>query len=83
MVARERERGLRREERCIYVGEAAEVIAQACVTENGLVLQEPTVPSHDLHRVDSESLIRVGSHDLPIGLLTLMREAHEQFVAHL
>lgn len=53
--ATERERGVRREERCIRLGEAAEVVAEALATEDGLVLREPQRPSEQLHRVDSLS----------------------------
>lgn len=58
LIAHERERGLRREERCIGIGEECEVVGEACITETeGLVLREPTRPSELLHRVDSQGLL--------------------------
>merc|ERR550525_406828 len=57
MIATERERGMRRQERCIQVGERVDVLAEARLQEGGqgVVLQEPSRPSSELHRIDSES----------------------------
>jgi len=57
LVATERERGIRREERCLRMGEEGELVGEACITEHGLVLREPRLPSEMLHRVDSEGLL--------------------------
>eukprot|EP00931_Biecheleriopsis_adriatica_P115550 TRINITY_DN91336_c0_g1_i1.p1 TRINITY_DN91336_c0_g1~~TRINITY_DN91336_c0_g1_i1.p1 ORF type:complete len:492 (-),score=80.38 TRINITY_DN91336_c0_g1_i1:8-1294(-) len=58
MVGYERERGTRREEHCIEDGETVEVVAEASLTEEGLVLQEPQRPWEELHRIDSVELLQ-------------------------
>lgn len=60
-----RERGTRREERTLQVGDACEVVGEACITERGLVLREPRLPSDVLHRVDSEGLLGDRPSSLP------------------
>merc|ERR1712048_930301 len=57
LVGHERERGIRREERCINLDESLEIVGEACKTEDYLVLRDLTVPSDNLHRIDSDGFI--------------------------
>lgn len=56
----ERERGVRREERLLRVGERLEVLGEASVARGSLVIRAPSLPSEQLHRLQS----------LPFGGLT-------------
>eukprot|EP00928_Gymnodinium_smaydae_P037112 TRINITY_DN25815_c0_g1_i1.p1 TRINITY_DN25815_c0_g1~~TRINITY_DN25815_c0_g1_i1.p1 ORF type:complete len:485 (+),score=40.03 TRINITY_DN25815_c0_g1_i1:66-1520(+) len=53
MVSTERETGQRHLEKCLRLGERAEIVGEAVVTDLGMVLREPSLPSASLHRVHS------------------------------
>merc|ERR1740129_2096714 len=74
LVAHERERGLRREERCIQVGENVEIVAEACLRDGQLVLQEPSRASSELHRVDSDSFVRASALVNKVWLGAVLRD---------
>eukprot|EP00927_Polykrikos_kofoidii_P031514 TRINITY_DN27075_c0_g1_i1.p1 TRINITY_DN27075_c0_g1~~TRINITY_DN27075_c0_g1_i1.p1 ORF type:complete len:545 (+),score=104.83 TRINITY_DN27075_c0_g1_i1:66-1700(+) len=53
-LSTERERGQRREERCLRLGETAEIVGEAVIGENErVVLRHPELPSEKLHRINS------------------------------
>lgn len=58
MVSYHRERATRREEQCICNGENIEIVGEACITEEGLVIQEPQRPGEQLHRINSVELLQ-------------------------
>lgn len=52
-VTPQRDRGVRREEKHLRTGERLELVGEARVVGGSLVLQEPSVPPAQLHRVSS------------------------------
>lgn len=62
LVRTQRERGMRREERCLKLGEEVEAVGEALCAEDCVLLQELQRPSEQLHRVNSLTQdIRVAS----------------------
>lgn len=66
-VGGERERGIRREEKLLRVGERLEVLGEASVAQGSLVIRAPSRPSEQLHRL--RSLPLEGSAAAPSALL--------------